>query len=98
MNDSNSKTFEVKSPRKVADHAFLRIHFEIRKTIDLIDDVSEALVQALVSQRQLKGTATHSSKYYCQRCVRRRNAGRDLAARLKNLQILAVEDPFPRAA
>ena len=81
-----------KSPRKVADHAFLRIHFEIAKTMDLIDDMTETLSQVL-AQRNLQRAAANPNKFYCTRCVRRRNARNEMIDRIKTLQVLASDDP-----
>jgi len=98
MKQVNVKPLRGKSPRKVADHAFLRIHFEISKTMDLIDDLTEALTQALAQQRGKNAMpADASSKYYCNRCIRRRNARTEVAQRLKTLQILNIER-VPQAA
>lgn len=99
MSQVNTTNTRSKTPRKVADHAFLRIHFEICKTMDLIDDITDALSQALNQRAAIaKQVSSPASKYYCSRCVRRHNARHEVVNRLKNLQILASEPSLPRVA
>ena len=82
-----------KNPRTTADHAFLRIHYEMTKTMDLIDDMHETLSQAL-KQRITQSASRSINKGSSTRCVRQRNARDEIASRLKTLQVLASDDPF----
>ncbi len=79
------------NPRKVADHAFLRIHYEISETMDVIDEITEALSQALAKRNSQRASRATNNYYPCY--VRRRNARNEIADRLKSLQILAGDDP-----
>jgi hypothetical protein len=86
-----------KNPHLAADQAFLRVHFEMTKTMDLIDDMHETLSQAL-KQGFTQGASQGKNKGFSSRCVRQRNARGEIADRLKILQVLASDDPSLRSA
>lgn len=92
MSQEKPQKDRSKNPRQVADHAFLRIHYEMSKTMDLIDDITDALSQAL-ALRNTQRAPQAVNNYHCNPCVRHRNARREIADRLKNLQVLAGDDP-----
>lgn len=97
MSQKKLQQNNVKNRHEAADHAFLRIHYDMTKTMDLIDDMHETLSQAL-KQRITQGTSRRINKGFSPRRVRQRNTRDEIADRLKILQVLASDDPFLQRA